>query len=97
MTLKLNSRLGKNMLMAHEIIKYLKNKSIEEIRGYIIIGYPTSYRMEENLRYDNKRKEIITEYPDTKTTVRETYKEFLTNMTSVFHVEKIKKRETKNA
>lgn len=97
MKLILDSRLGGNMLMANEIIKYLK-KDIEKIQGFIIMGYPKSYRLNENLIYNNKRKEIIKECPDTKTTIRETCEEFLRHMTFVFHVEKIKfAQETKNA
>lgn len=90
MTLRLEGRLGENMLMADEIIKYLKKKYIKEIKGYIIIGYPTSYRMGKNLGYDMKRKKIITKYLNTRVITRETCEEFLRNMPFVFHVEKIK-------
>jgi len=81
-----------------ELIKGLKNKNIESIIGYNIIGAIKSYRIDMELRLDETKGKIIIHYPSDDSddsfpsvTTEESYKEFLgLHENFLFTIEKIK-------
>lgn len=84
-----------NKLEPAELIKGLKNKNIESIMGYNIIGAIKSYRIDMELRLDKTKRKIITNYPADDSfpsvTTEDSYEDFLRlHENFLFTVEKIK-------